>query len=369
MSAKIKIPFGDLRRQYLQNKIEFDKCFQTVLDSGWFVLGKQLELFEEEFARYCGAGYAVGVGSGTEALHLALVALGVGRGDEVITVANTCVPTVSAISLSNATPVLTDVIEASFTMNAEDLKRRITRRTKVIIPVHLYGQSAHLDEIRRVAESNGIHIVEDAAQAHGTEYKGKKIGSSESLTCFSFYPSKNLGCFGDGGCITTNDGQIASKLKMLRNYGQRERYYHCMKGFNSRLDEIQAALLSVKLRHLDDWNNRRRSIARMYANNITNPLVIHPQEMGYGRHIYHLYVIRVKRRNAFQTFLHEQGIATMIHYPVPIHLQESYQDLGYKRGDFPISEALAKEIVSLPMYPELTDEEILYICDVINHFD
>jgi len=365
----MKIPFGNLKRQYEKYKSELDMALQSVLDSGWFVLGKIVEKFEHEFAGYCGVDYAVGLGSGTEALHLALTAVGIGPGDEVITAANTCIPTVSAISFCSATPVLTDVDPISFNMSIDDLIQKITCRTKAIMPVHLYGQSADLDPILEIANTRGIPVIEDAAQAHGTKYKGKRIGGISLLTCFSFYPSKNLACFGDGGCVTTNSSFLAERLRLLRNYGQRQRFYHSIKGFNSRLDEMQAAILCAKLPHLEKWNTRRREIADMYKKDIHNQCVLHPTEMIYGRHVYHLYVIRVKNRKAFQSFLHGHGIETSIHYPVPVHLQECYIDLRNKKGDFPVTENLAEEIVSIPIYPELTNEEIKYVCQIINEFD
>ncbi len=368
MSAEMQIPFGDLKRQYLAIRTEIDDVVTDTLESGWFILGKRVQEFEKAFAEYCGVRFVVGVGSGTEALHLALRALEVGRGDEVITVANTCVPTVSAISLSGATTVLADVDQSSFTMNYHDIERRISSRTKVIMPVHLYGQSADLEPIGAIAKKHEVAVIEDAAQAHGTEYRGKRIGSLGLLTCFSFYPSKNLGAFGDGGAVATDDETLAHKLRMLRNYGQRDRYHHTMKGLNSRLDELQAAILRAKLNHLDAWNARRRQIAQFYGTHIRNQFVILPQEQEYGKHVYHLYVVRVRRRHEFQEYLASNGIGTLIHYPVPLHLQESYRDLGYKEGSFPVTEELAKEIVSLPLYPELTDEEVSYICNVVNEF-
>jgi len=364
----MEIPFGNLQRQYLAIKAEIDEAVEETLNSGWFILGKRVEEFEKAFAEYCGARYAIGVASGTEALYLALKALDIGWGDEVITVANTCVPTVSAISLSNATIVLTDVHATSFTMDYHDLERKITSRTKAIMPVHLYGQAADLEPINAIAKRHGIPVIEDAAQAHGTEYRGQRIGSLGLLTCFSFYPSKNLGAFGDGGAVTTDDETLAQKVRMLRNYGQRDRYLHTMKGLNSRLDELQAAMLLAKLKHLDAWNARRRQIAQFYGAHIRNQTVTLPQEQEYGKHVYHLYVVRVRRRQEFQEYLASHGIRTLIHYPVPVHLQESYRDLGYKEGSFPVSEELAKEIVSLPLYPELTDEEVSYICNVVNEF-
>jgi dTDP-4-amino-4,6-dideoxygalactose transaminase len=369
MSTEMEIHFGDLRRQYLAIKDEIDQAVRETLQSGWFVLGRKVEEFEKAFAEYCGARFVVGVGSGTEGLHLALMVLEVGRGDEVITVANTCMPTVSAISLCGATVVLADVDQSSFTMDYHELERRISQRTRVIMPVHLYGQSADLEPIGAIAKKHGVAVVEDAAQAHGTEYHGKRIGSHGTLTCFSFYPSKNLGAFGDGGAVATDDEMFAEKLRMLRNYGQRDRYHHTIKGLNSRLDELQAAILNKKLKHLDAWNARRREIAQMYADQIKNQAVLLPLEQSYGKHVYHMYVVRVQRREEFQAFLASRGIETLIHYPIPVHLQESYRDLGYSEGDFPITETVAKEVVSLPIYPELTDKEVLHVSNVINEFD
>ncbi|HTR80576.1 MAG TPA: DegT/DnrJ/EryC1/StrS family aminotransferase [Bacteroidota bacterium] len=362
----MKIPFGDLKRHYVSIKDEVDEAIAETLSSGWFILGKKLEEFEKSFADYCGARFCVGVASGTDALQVALRAAGVGGGDEVVTAANTCVPTVSAISMAGARLVLVDVDEKNYTMDYRDLEKKVSSRTKAIIPVHLYGQSADLDAIRSIAGKRGITVIEDAAQAHGTEYRGKRIGSLSPMTCFSFYPSKNLGAFGDGGAVTTNDETLAHRLRMLRNYGQERRYYHAIKGTNSRLDEIQAAVLSVKLRYLEAWNERRQAIAREYNRLITNPAVSKPVEMEYGRHNYHLFVVRTKDRSAMQARLASAGIETIIHYPIPVHLQESYLDLGYKLGDFPVAEEVSNEIFSLPIFPELRDDEVSYIAHHIN---
>jgi dTDP-4-amino-4,6-dideoxygalactose transaminase len=368
VSAILKIPFGGLNRQLVQIHNEIEAAIEKILKSGWFVLGKAGEAFEQEFADYVGAKHGIGVGSGTEALHLALLAVGVKPNDEVITVANTCVPTVSAISFAGAIPVLVDSDQASYTLDPKKLEAAVTKKTRVVMPVHLYGQAADLKPILSIATQHGIRVVEDCAQAHGTEYNGKLVGTFGDVGAFSFYPSKNLGAFGDGGMVVTNNDQIAENLRMLRNYGQVKRYYHSIKGFNSRLDEIQAAILSVKLKYLDVWNKRRREIASMYNSLIQNPNIQLPREMSYGKHVYHLYAVRTKLRDELQKFLSANGIQTLIHYPVPIHLQESYADLGKKKGSYPEAEAHGNEELSLPMFPELTDDEVKYICEIVNRF-
>jgi dTDP-4-amino-4,6-dideoxygalactose transaminase len=368
MKIKPTIPFGDLSRQLAAIREEIDGAIAATLRSGWFVLGKAGEKFESEFAAYIGTRYAGGVGSGTEALHLALVAVGVKPGDEVITVANTCVPTVSAISFAGAVPALVDCDNESYNLDPGKLEAAITKKTRAIMPVHLYGQAADMDPIMSVAEKHGLPVVEDCAQSHGTEYKGKKTGTIGDIAAFSFYPSKNLGAYGDGGAILTNDGSLAERVRMLRNYGQEKRYYHSIKGFNSRLDELQAAILSVKLKHLDRWNARRREIAALYGSMIKNPLIRLPREMSYGKHVYHLYPVRTRHRDELQNFLSSNGIQTVIHYPIPVHLQKSYADLGKARGSFPQAEAHGDEELSLPMFPELTDDEVRYICETLNGF-
>ncbi len=368
MNPDHKIPFGDLSRQLGTIREEINEAVSSTLESGWFVLGKAGEKFESEFAGYVGTRYGVGVGSGTEALHLALVAVGVRPGDEVITVANTCVPTVSAISFAGATPALVDCDPVSYNLDPDKLEATITKKTRAIMPVHLYGQAADIDPIISIARKHDIPVVEDCAQAHGTEYKGKKAGTYGDVAAFSFYPSKNLGAYGDGGAVLTNDSSLAERLRMLRNYGQEKRYYHSIKGFNSRLDEIQAAILSVKLKHLDSWNARRREIASIYGSLIGNPVIRLPREMPYGKHIYHLYPIRTQHRDELQSFLSSNGIQTVIHYPIPIHLQKSYSDLGKSKGSFPQAEAHGNEELSLPMFPELADEEVKFISETLNRF-
>jgi dTDP-4-amino-4,6-dideoxygalactose transaminase len=364
----MKVPFGDLRRQYDAMQEEIDAAVRRVHERGWFILGVEGEGFECEFAEYIGAKRAVGVGSGTEAIHLALRAVGVEPGDEVITAANTCVPTISGIWMAGAIPVLVDIDEKSYTLDALKLEAAISPKTRAILPVHLYGQAVDMDAILDIAHRHKIKVVEDAAQAHGATYKGQKLGCLGDAAAFSFYPSKNLGANGDAGAVTTNDDEIAERLIRLRNYGQAERYYHTTKGTNSRLDELQAAILRVKLSHLDKWNERRREIARIYNEGITHPDIQKPVEVEYGKHNYHLYVIRLERRDELQTHLTTCGVTTLIHYPVPVHLQQAYQDLNKQRGAYPVAEACADEILSLPIFPELKTEEACYIVDCVNTF-
>jgi len=362
----MNIPFGDLKRQYIALKDEIDEAIHGVLDSGWYILGKRVDAFESAFADFCGCEYGIGVGSGTEALHLGLIACGVEPGDEVITVANTCVPTISAISFAGACPVFVDVVPESFTIDPGQVEEKISDRTRAIVPVHLFGQSADMDPIVAIAKKYNLKVIEDCAQAHGTEYRERKVGSLGDVGCFSFYPSKNLGAFGDGGMVVTSDSELADKLRMLRFYGQSRRDYHEIKGFNSRLDEIQAAILHTKLVHLDHWNDRRRQIAECFKENIVKPEIMHPREMEYGKHIFHLYVIRVSARDEFRQRLLARGISTGVHYPVPIHFQKAYADLNLPIGSLPVTEEIANQIVSLPVFPELSDGEIAYVCQVIN---
>ncbi len=355
------IPFGDLARQYRATKAEVDAAVAHVLTRGWYVLGEQVEQFEAAFAHYCGTRYAVGVGSGVDALHLSLVGLGIGAGDEVLTVANTCVPTLSAISSAGASPILVDIDPVTYTMDPQQLEQRISNRTRAILPVHLYGQCADMDPILEIAQRRGLFVVEDCAQAHGALYKGRKAGSMGKTGCFSFYPSKNLGAMGDGGMITTNDPKLAETLKQLRNYGQEKRYYHTIKGFNSRLDELQAAILSAKLPHLDSWNLRRREIAAVYSSELGATSVTCPVEAPGRWHNYHLYVIRVQGRDRFQSQLRDLGVQTMIHYPVPIHRQEAYAETREQGPYLGQTDHLSPQIVSLPIFPEMTDDEVMTV--------
>lgn len=364
----MEIPFGDLGRHYRLIKSEIDLAVSRVLESGWFVLGNELKEFEKNFAFYSNSKRAIGVGSGTDAIHLALVAAGVQSGDEVITVPNTAVPTLSAISLTNATPVFVDINPLTFCLNVEQIQSKITAKTKAIVPVHLYGHPCQMDQIMEIAHQHSLKVIEDCAQSHGATFKGQSAGTFGDFGAFSFYPSKNLGAFGDAGLVTTQLDENAQQIKYYRNYGQTERYYHKVKGFNSRLDEMQAAILSVKLHHLSKWTGRRREIAQLYNNHIRNDNITLPVESEYAMHVYHLYVLRTKKRKELRAWLSKNGIGTQIHYPVPCHLQEAYKELNYKLGDFPVAEEYANQVLSLPNYPELTDKEVLYICDKINQF-
>jgi dTDP-4-amino-4,6-dideoxygalactose transaminase len=364
------VPFGDLRRQYQSIRSEIDEAVRRVLERGWYVLGSEVEQFESDFAGYLGVSHVIGVGSGTEALHLALVACGVRPGDEVVTAPNTCVPTASAISAAGAVPVFADIDPSSFNLDPGKLERAITARTRAVVPVHLYGRAADLDPILDVCRRWSVPVVEDNAQGHGATYKGRKLGTIGAAGCFSFYPSKNLGAFGDGGAVATNNDETAARLRRLRNYGEERRYFHSIKGFNSRLDELQAAILGTKLRFLDAWNERRQEIAALYDREITNPLVTKPSPPPpqFGSHVYHLYVLRCERRDELRDYLAVRGVGTQVHYPVPVHLQDAYRDLHHQVGAFPAAEQSCAEVLSLPIYPELSDEESLYVAQCVEDF-
>ncbi len=360
------IPFFDLKKQHASIQAELLEAAQRVMASGWFILGPEVEAFEREFAAYLGVAHAVGVGSGTEALHLALRALCVGQGDEVVTVPNTAVATVAAIEMTGARAVLCDVRPDSMTIDVDALAAAITPRTRAIIPVHLFGQSADLEPILKLARAKNIKVLEDCAQAHGATYRGKRVGGWGDIAAFSFYPTKNLGAYGDGGAVVTQDAVLAEQVRLLRAYGWRERYTSSIKGVNSRLDELQAAILRVKLRYLDQWNAARRERAGLYAELLRT--VTAPCEMAYGQAVYHLYVVQSQQRDALADHLKAHGIGTAIHYPVPIHLQPAYTDLGYGSGALPVAERLAREILSLPLYPELSLDEVRAIAAAVNGF-
>lgn len=362
------IPSGDLRLQYESIRAELDQAVQGVFDSGWFILGKNVAAFEEEFAAYCGARYAIGVGNGTDALQLALMACDIGPGDEVITAPNSAVFTALAISATGARPTFVDIDPDSFNLDPQHLEAAIGPHTKAIMPVHLFGQCADMRSIVEIAQRHGLYVIEDAAQAHGARMGDRRAGALGDMGCFSFYPSKNLGAFGDGGMVTTNDAALAERLRMLRNGGQRKRYEHLMLGRNSRLDELQAAILRVKLAHLDDWNARRRAIAAQYDMLLRDCGVACPSQMSGMTHVYHLYVIRTRNRTSLQQYLGAHGVETAIHYPTPIHLQVAYESLGLGQGTFPIAEQYAGEIVSLPIYPELTDQQVQQIATLIGEW-
>ncbi|HNP72971.1 MAG TPA: DegT/DnrJ/EryC1/StrS family aminotransferase [Kouleothrix sp.] len=354
----MKIPFGDLQRQYLAIKPELDAAAARVLASGWYILGPEVRAFEAAFAAYCGAAHAIGVANGTEALFLAMAALGVGPGDEVITVANAAVYEPLTILQLGARPVFVDVDERSHTMAPELLAAAITPRTRAIMPVHLYGRMADMDAIMAIAGERGLPVIEDAAQAHGALWRGRRAGSIGAVGCFSFYPSKNLGALGDGGAIVTSDAALAEKLRRLREYGWAPRYYLVEPGgINSRLDELQAALLGAKLAHLDAWNDRRRAIARRYSQLLAGCGLGLPEIPPNDSHVFHLYVVRAPGREQLQARLAEHGVGALVHYPLPAHLQPIYAGLA-EPGSLPTTERLAHEVLSLPIYPELSDAEV-----------
>lgn len=366
---QMKVPFIDLRCQYGSIKNEITAATEEVLKDASFAGGPFVEKFELEFAKFCECRYAIGVGSGTEALWLTLLAAGVGHGDEVITVPNTFIATVEAISFCGATPVLVDVDENTYTMNPELLATAITRKTKAIIPVHLYGQMADMDPIIEVAKSHGLYVIEDACQAHGAEYKGRPAGSIGDAGCFSFYPGKNLGAYGEAGAVVTNDGDLRQRLQMLRDHGQSAKYHHTIIGWNARMDGYQGAVLAVKLRHLPRWNEARRESARLYARFLADsPNVVLPKEAPYTKHVYHVYPIRFGDRDDLIQYLRDNEIYCGIHYPIPIHLQEAYKFLQLPSGSLPVSERIAYELISLPMYPELSTEHIEYVCRTIKSY-
>jgi dTDP-4-amino-4,6-dideoxygalactose transaminase len=359
------VPFVDLRPLRAGIAAEVAAAIQRVLESGWFILGQEVEAFEQRFAARCQVAHAVGVGNGTDAIALALRACGVQPGDEVITVAHTALPSVCAVSQIGATPVLIDVDPATATMDPAAIEAAISPRTRAVLPVHLYGHPADMAAITVVAREHGLAIVEDCAQAHGAAVNGKPAGSLGDAGAFSFYPTKNLGAYGDAGLVTTNDAGVAERLRMLRNYGQTDRYHHQIIGVNSRLDELQAAILRLKLDHLDAWTERRRALAARYTQRLTG-LVTTPVEQPWAHHVYHLYAIRTPRRDVVQQHLAAAGVGTIVHYPIPAHLQQAYAHLGVPTGALPASEQIAAEILSLPLYPELAVEDVDYVCDVLH---
>ena len=365
------IPLVDLKTQYATIRDEVRQAIDEVLDSMQLTIGPNVRAFDKEWAEYCGTTQSIGVGSGTDALQLAIRACGVSSGDEVITVSHTFFATVEAIVYANARPILVDVDESSMLMDIGSVASRITPRTKAIIPVHLYGRTVDIKPLRQLAQDRGITIIEDAAQSQGALLDdGKKAGTGGRVNCFSFYCSKNLGAYGEAGSITTNDEKLADDLRALREHGQSTRYYHPIVGYNARLDEIQAAILRIKLRHLDEWNARRQAIAVRYNELFAGTDIITPEIPAGGRHVFYCYAIRVAggRRDALRAHLTERGIGTQIHYPVPIHMQEAAQFLGYRKGDLPVTEKVAGEVLSLPMYPELTDAQIDRVATGVTEF-
>ena len=362
----MNVPFLNLKIQYESIKDEINAAISGVIEKTAFAGGPFVAQFEEEFAEFCQCQHAIGVGNGTDALWLPLLALGIGRGDEVITVPSTFIATAEAISFCGATPVFVDIDEQTYNMNPDLLEAAITPKTKAIIPVHLFGQTADMDPIMDIAKKHNLYVIEDACQAHGSEYKGKRAGSIGDASAFSFYPGKNLGAYGEAGAIVTNNADLTSKTKMFRDHGQARKYYHGMIGWNARMDGIQGAILSAKLKHLESWTEARRKNASLYNELLSNvDGITTPREADYTRHVYHIYAIRVQNRDELIEKLAEKEIFCGIHYPIPLHLQEAYSFLGLGKGSFPIAEKCAEEFVSLPMFPELTEAQIKYTTDEI----
>jgi dTDP-4-amino-4,6-dideoxygalactose transaminase len=364
------IPCANPHAQYTSQKVEIDAAISRLLASGMYILGDEVRAFEKEFAAYLGAREAIGVGSGTEALHIALVACGVGRGDEVITVGHTAVATVAAIELAGATPVLVDIDPEHCTLDPELLDRAITRRTKAVIPVHLYGQPADLDAILSIARAHGLRVIEDCAQCHGAMYGDRRAGTLGDLGCFSFYPTKNLGAIGDGGAIVTSDSSLAERARLIREYGWAERYVSHIPGWNSRLDPLQAAILRVKLTRLDDDNARRQAIAERYDSGLADAGLVLPRRRVGSTHVFHLYVVRSEDRAELQSFLRDRGIGTLVHYPVPVHQQPAYATrVRVPHGGLRETERTAREVLSLPMFPELGQDEVRAVISAIRVFE
>jgi dTDP-4-amino-4,6-dideoxygalactose transaminase len=359
------IQLVDLNAQYHSIKSEVDSAIQRVIDSSAFVGGKEVEQFEAEFAAYCEAKSCVGVGNGTDALFLTLKAMGIGAGDEVITVAHTFIATSEAISMTGARPVFVDIKEDTMLMDPALLEQATTPRTKAIVPVHLYGQPCDMDAIMAVAERHGLRVIEDAAQAHGARWRGRRVGSIGDAACFSFYPGKNLGAYGDAGAVVSQDEELIERIRMLANHGRLEKYTHKMEGVNSRLDGLQAAILRVKLRHLDEWNESRRRLADYYMERLSFPDLVLPVVSESAQPVWHLFVVRSGERDRLQGQLKSEGVATGVHYPVPLHVQPAYEYMAIPRGTLPITERVAKEVVSLPMFPELTEEHIDSVCSAL----
>ena len=361
----MKVHFVDLGAQHREMEGELRAAFDRVLRNSSFIMGSEVAQFENAFASYLNASHCMGVNSGTAALHLVLQALGIGAGDEVITVPNTFIATAEGISAVGARPVFVDIDPVSYTMDPAKVEAAITPRTRAILPVHLYGQPADLDPLLDIATRHNLPLIEDACQAHGSEYKGRKVGSLGVAGCFSFYPSKNLGCAGEGGAVVTNDPELAQKVRLLRNHGSASKYEHSMPGYNFRMEGLQGAVLAAKLKYLDEWNERRRAIAELYDSLLERSGTVVPVEMPYSRHVYHLYVIQTEDRDALRQKMTDNEIETGIHYPIPLHLQEAYRSLGYRAGDFPICEKVTERILSLPIYPELPIEAVTRVSELL----
>lgn len=367
--SKMNVPFVDLKAQLRPIREQVMSGIESVLDRTNFILGDDVSKLEISFAQYTGAQFAVGVSSGLDAIHLALRALGIGPGDEVLVPVNTFIATALGVTMTGATPIPVDINESDFLINPEKAEKAITPKTKAILPVHLYGRMVDVKPLAGLARKYNLQVVEDAAQAHGAELNGQRAGSVGAMGCFSFYPGKNLGCYGDGGMVTTNDSKLKDTLLALRNYGSSVKYHHPVVGFNNRLDTIQAAVLNVKLPHLDEYNNARYRNAQKYGEALLNVGDLKLPEIPVaGSHTFHLYVIRTQQRDALLEYLNKNGIQAGIHYPTPIHLHGAYKSLNYKKGDFPVGEKICDEILSLPMFPELSDEQIVYVADTVKSF-
>ncbi len=363
------VPFVDLKAQYQTIKSEIEAAISRVVESGRYILGPEVENFEKDFAEYVGARFCVGVNSGTAALQLALMATGVGATDEVIVPANTFFATAETVSTAGARPVFVDADAVAYTIDVSKIENAITPRTRAIIPVHLYGQPADLDPIFEIARRHNLSVIEDAAQAHGAEYKGHRVGALGDVGCFSFYPAKNLGAYGDAGAIVTDDDMVARRIRLLRDHGSDRKYYHEIVGYNFRLETLQAAVLAVKLRHLESWTRLRCRHAAQYHELLKTSSLVLPRELEYARHVYHLYVVQSDRRDELQRKLADAGVQTGIHYPVPIHLQPAYSSLGYRAGDFPETEKQSQRVLSLPMFAELTDVQINLVAEALKQLE
>lgn len=364
----MNIPFVSFEPMHEEIKNEILSKFKEVYEKNWFIQGEEVERFEEEFAEFCEAKYCIGCGNGLDALFLILRGYDIKEGDEVIVPSNTYIATALAVSYVGAKPVFVEPDINTYNINPELIEKAITNKTKAIIAVHLYGQPANMDEINSIAKKYNLKVIEDSAQSHGALYKGKKTGSLGDASGFSFYPGKNLGALGDAGAVVTNDKELADKIRAIANYGSDKKYHHIYKGTNSRLDEVQAAFLRIKLRNLNKWNKDRRKTAQKYIDGINNPKITKPDEADYAKHVWHIFAIRTEKRDQFEKYLNDNGIGTNIHYPTPMHMQEAYKDLNIAEGSLPIAEKISKEVISLPMWYGMKDEEVNYVIDKINNW-
>lgn len=364
----MNIPFVSFQPMHEEIENEILNKFKEVYEKNWFIQGEEVERFEEEFAEFCEAKYCIGCGNGLDALYLILRGYDIKEGDEVIVPSNTYIATALAVSYTGAKPVFVEPDINTYNINSKFIEKAITSKTKAIMAVHLYGQSANMDEINNIAKKYNLKVIEDSAQSHGALYKGKKVGSLGDASGFSFYPGKNLGALGDAGAVVTNDKELADKIRAIANYGSDNKYHHIYKGTNSRLDEVQAAFLRIKLRNLNKWNEERRKVAQQYIEGINNTKIIKPIEVDYARHVWHLFVVRTENRDEFQKYLNDNGIGTTIHYPIPMHMQGAYEDLKISKGTLLLAEKIADEVISLPVWYGMKDEEVQYVIDVVNRW-